>query len=143
MQFFSAQLATVKKHSSRSIIIVKAAVVAGLALGLAACGGGGGGTGGSAPPATVLHSVILSWQANRESGVNSTGGGYLVSISGHSGPINVLFNAASGVTPTTTTTSLYTGTYTATVRAYAALDAQGGGTGSLSVPSASILIVVP
>ena len=103
---------------------------------LSGCGGGGGG--GSAPPP---HSVTLSWQANRESGVNSTGGGYQVSISGQA--INVPYNVASGVTPTTTITSLYTGTYSATVRAYKALDPQGGTTGSLSAPSASISIVVP
>jgi hypothetical protein len=108
---------------------------------LSACGGGGGG--GSALPASTLHSVTLSWQANRESGVNSTGGGYKVSISGQAATINVPYNATTGLTPTTTTTSLYTGTYSATVRAYKALDPQGGTTGSLSAPSASISIVVP
>lgn len=105
---------------------------------LSGCGGGGA---ASAP--STSHLVTLSWQANRESGVNSTGGGYQVSISGQAAPINVPYNVASGVTPTTTTTSLYTGTYSATVRAYKALDPQGGTTGSLSAPSASISIVVP
>jgi hypothetical protein len=110
-----------------------------LTIDLAACGGGGG---GSAPPPT-LHSVTLSWQANHETGVNSAGGGYKISISGQPTPIDVPYNIASSVTPTTTTISLYTGTYTATTRAYAALDTAGGATGNLSAPSAPITIVVP
>jgi hypothetical protein len=38
---------------------------------------------------------------------------------------------------------LQAGTYTATVKAYAALDAQGGSGGSLSAPSAPITVTVP
>lgn len=93
--------------------------------------------------APTLHSVTLAWQPNHETGVNSAGGGYRVTISGQPAPINVPFNAASGMTPTTTTLSLSTGSYTATVQAYAALDVNGGMTGSVSVPSAPITINVP
>lgn len=116
-------------------VIVSAAV---LAFTLSACGGGG-----DAPaPAPTARSVTLSWEPNRESGVNSTGGGYQVTISGQA-PIDVPYNAASGETPATTTVSLQAGTYTATVQAYAALDATGGTSGSYSAPSASVTIVVP
>jgi len=111
-----------------------------IAIILVGCGGGGGGGGGSTSPPTV-HSVTLSWEQNRESGVNSTGGGYQIVISGQP-TINVPY--ASGPTaPTTATVSLQTGSYTATVRAYAALDAQGGSGGTLSVPSAPITVNVP
>jgi hypothetical protein len=123
------------KRSTRRLILVGLS-----ALLLSACGGGGG---GSSAPAPTLHSVTLNWQANRESGVNSAGGGYLVSISGQSSPIDVPYNAASGTTPTTTTVSLYTGSYTATVQAYAALDSTGGASGSTSASSSSITITVP
>lgn len=109
---------------------------------VAACGGGEGGGIGSAI-APTLHSVTLAWQPNHETGVNSAGGGYRVTVSGQPAPINVPFNATSGVTPTTTILSLSTGSYTATVQAYAALDVNGGMTGSVSVPSAPITINVP
>jgi hypothetical protein len=104
---------------------------------LIGCGGGGG----SSPPPVTIHDVTLSWTPNHESGVNSTGGGYQVAISGQP-TINVPYT--SGPTaPTSTTVSLQTGTYTVTVRAYAALDAQGGITGSLSAPTAPITVNVP
>jgi len=38
---------------------------------------------------------------------------------------------------------LQAGTYTVTVKAYAALDAQGGSSGSLSAPSTPITVNVP
>lgn len=123
-----------KRSTCRLILVGLSALI------LSACGGGGG---GSSAPAPTLHTVTLNWQANRETGVNSAGGGYLVSISGQSAPINVPFNAATGTTPTTTSVSLYTGSYTATVQAYAALDSAGGATGSTSVVSSSITITVP
>jgi hypothetical protein len=111
-----------------------------IAIILVGCGGGGGGGGGSTPPPAV-YSVTLGWAPNHESGVNSTGGGYQVLISGQP-TINVPYT--SGPTaPTSTTVSLQGGSYTATVRAYAALDAQGGSGGSLSVPSAPITVNVP
>jgi hypothetical protein len=105
-----------------------------------ACGGGGGGS--TPPPVPVTtHSVTLTWAPNRESGVNSGGGGYQVSISGQP-TINVPYTSGS-TAPTSTTVLLNTGTYTVTVRAYAALDAQGGSAGSFSVASAPSTIIVP
>jgi hypothetical protein len=87
------------------------------------------------------HTVTLAWAPNHEKGVNSTGGGYEISISSQP-TINVPY--ASGPTaPTSAVTTLQTGTYTVTVRAYAALDVQGGGTGSLSAPSQSLTVNVP
>ena len=101
------------------------------------CGGGGGGA--PVPPATS-HAVTLNWNASRESGVNSLGGGYQVAISGQP-TISVPYT--SGATaPTTTKTSLLTGVYTVTVRAYAALDVTGGNAGSVS-PGQSITVTVP
>jgi hypothetical protein len=89
----------------------------------------------------TTHSVTLSWQPNRDSGVNRAGGGYQVSISGQP---TIMVPYASGPTaPTTTTVTLTTGTYTVRVRAFAALDSQGGNTGSLSAPSAPLTVNVP
>jgi len=106
---------------------------------LAGCGGGGGG--GSSPPPVTNHTVTLAWAPNHEKGVNSAGGGYQVSMSGQP-TINVPY--VSGPTaPTSTVTTLSTGTYTATVRGYATLDAQGGSAGSFSAPSQSIIVNVP
>ena len=104
---------------------------------LAGCGGGGG----SSPPPVTNHTVTVAWAPNHEKGVNSAGGGYQVAISGQP-TINVPY--VSGLTaPTSTVTTLSTGTYTVTVRAYAALDTQGGGAGSLSAPSQSLIVNVP
>jgi len=111
---------------------------------VAGCSGGGGGGGGSPPMTPVtptIHTVTLSWAPNHETGVNSAGGGYQVSISGQP-TINVPFT--SGLTaPTSTTVSLITGTYTVTVRAYAALDALGGSNVSFSAASQPITVNVP
>ena len=104
---------------------------------LAGCGGGGG---GSNPPPSP-HTVTLTWAPNHEKGVNSTSGGYQVSITGQP-TINVPYVSGPSA-PTSTVTTLSTGTYTATVRAYAALDAQGGSSGSVSAPSQSIIVNVP
>ncbi len=107
---------------------------------LAGCGGGGGG--GSSPPPVTNHTVTLAWVPNHEKGVNSAGGGYQVAISGQPA-INVPYVSGLTAAPTSTVTTLSTGTYTVTVRAYAALDAQGGGAGSLSAPSQSLIVNVP
>jgi hypothetical protein len=85
---------------------------------------------------TTTHAVTLSWVQNHEKGVNSAGGGYQVSISGQP-TFDVPYTA-----PTFTTVLLRTGTYTVSVRAFAALDAQGGSSGSLSAPS-TITVRVP
>ena len=104
---------------------------------LSSCGGGDGGS--SPPPGN--HTVTLSWAANHEKGVNSAGGGYQVAISGQPA-INVPFTSGL-MAPTSTVTTLYSGTYTVTVSAFAALDVQGGNTGSLSAPSQPFTLIVP
>ena len=103
------------------------------AIALSACGGGSE----SAPAA---RTVTLTWQASHESGVNRTGGGYQVSISGQPS-IDVPYVSGSAA-PTSASVFLQPGRYTVSVQAYAALDAQGGNTGSLSEPSQSITVHV-
>ena len=105
-----------------------------LAVGVSACGGG------ASPPVTT-HSVTLDWQANRESGVNRAGGGYQVSISGQ--PTIIVPYTVGATAPTSTIVSLNTGSYTVTVRAFAALDPQGGNAGNISAASQMLILVVP
>jgi hypothetical protein len=105
---------------------------------LAACGGAEGGGGGGR---SGSHPVTLAWAPSRESGVNRTGGGYQIAISGQPA-LDVPYVSGSSA-PTSTTAKLPTGSYTVTVRAYAPLDAQGGSTGTLSAPSQSITVTVP
>ncbi|MDD5057212.1 MAG: hypothetical protein PHQ60_05020 [Sideroxydans sp.] len=117
-------------------------LVALIVLLVSACGGGGGGGGGSTPtptptPTPTSHAVNISWTANREAAVNSLGGGYIVAISGQT-PITVPY--ASGVAaPTTLSTTLMSGSYSATITAYSAL----GTSGSTSLPSATYSFSVP
>lgn len=85
--------------------------------------------------------MTLSWAANREAGVNGAGGGYTVSISGQPA-IDVPWVSGPRA-PTTRNVTLRTGSYTVTVTAYAALDAQGGDTGSRSAPSQALTVDVP
>lgn len=101
--------------------------------------GGLRGGGGASP--TEIRSVTIRWTANRESGVNSVGGGYKVFISGRP-EIDVPYTSGAAA-PTSATVPLATGTYTVTIRAYAALDAAGGTSGSLSAPSAPLAVTVP
>ncbi len=117
---------------------IRLGVIALIAAGcLAACGGGGGGGGPSTPPGP--RQVQISWAANHEKGVNSAGGGYTVSITGQP-PINVPW-VTGPTAPTSTSLILQQGTYTITVTAYAALDAQGGATGSTSAPAQQTIAV--
>ncbi len=91
--------------------------------------------------AAGTHLVTLSWNANREAGVNQAGGGYKINVNGQP---NVTVPWVSGpLAPTTADIGLATGSYTVTITAFAALDAQGGATGSTSAPSQSINVVVP
>jgi hypothetical protein len=114
----------------------KAAVLAGAALALGAC------PSNSTPPtAATNHLVTISWAPNHESGVNKAGGGYRVFIVGKP-PVDVPW--VSGATaPTSTDVTLLTGSYSVTVAAYAALDAQGGSSGSQSAPSQVLTVNVP
>lgn len=111
-----------------------------VAIGVSACGGGGGG-GGSPPPPPVPVAVTIAWDANRETGVNSAGGGYQVSISGQ--PTQDVPYTSGSAVPTSTQVLLSRGSYTVTVRAYAALDPQGGNTGNFSANSQVLIVNVP
>jgi hypothetical protein len=93
----------------------------------------------SSSSSTPTRTVTLTWNQNRESGVNRAGGGYRVSIRGQ--PVIDVPYVSGSAAPTTTTVQLPLGSYAVT--AYAALDAQGGTTGSESAASQSITITVP
>jgi hypothetical protein len=118
-----------------------------VAIGVAACGGGGGGSDTPAPTPTPTPTptplgpatVTISWNANRESGVNRAGGGYEVSVTGQQ--TRDVPYASGSAAPTSTTFTLNSGTYTASVRAYAALDAQGGTTRTYSTASTHLVVV--
>ncbi len=107
---------------------------------LVACGGGGG-SGGSAPQSPNAHQVTLSWTANREADVNTTGGGYQVSISGHS-VIDVPYPNAPSIT-----LSLTSGQYNVTVTAYSSTNPATGLTAvaisNYSRPSVALSVYVP
>ena len=101
------------------------------AAGLVACGGGGGSPADNAPVGPAA--VTIAWNASRESSVNRPGGGYEVAISGMKA-IDVPYVSGASA-PTSTTVTLQSGSYSITVRAYAALDSQGGATRTYSGPS--------
>lgn len=107
---------------------------------LSGCGGSGGGGGGSTAAGSA-RAVVLSWAANRERGVNSSRGGYQVTISGRPS-IDVPYVSGSEA-PTTVTAMLPPGRYAVNVRAFAALDAQGGSGTTFSAASQSLVVVVP
>jgi hypothetical protein len=115
------------------------AVAALFAVVLSSCGGGG--DSGSSPAPETNHSVTLAWAPNHEKGVNSAGGGYRVAVSGQP-TIDVPYISGPAA-PTSAVTTLHTGIYTVTVSAFAALDAQGGSTGSRSDPSPPFTVIVP
>ena len=94
--------------------------------------------------------VTISWTANRESAVNTNGGGYKVYYSttpgfALTGAILVNVPYVSGTqTPTNTIVNLDSGTtYYIRVIAYSTLNAPGQTGGSTSEPSADISIAVP
>lgn len=108
------------------------------------CGGGGGGGGGA--PAVTLPTVQVSWTENRESAVNTTGGGYRVYFSQTSGftpgDAGVTVQDAPFVSgpaaPTSTSVSLASGTYFFRVAAFSAVAG-----GRESTPSAETSVIVP
>lgn len=120
-----------KRSTCRLILIGLSALL------LSACIGGGG---GSAPTPTQ-HTVTISWAANREAAVNTTGGGYKVAISGQ--PMIDVPYVSGPTTPTTATATLMSGSYSVTVTAYSALIPPAGGTGSTSLPSSAFSFSVP
>lgn len=100
--------------------------VAFLAVIMAGCGGGGGGG-----TTSTVSTIAVSWDANRESGVNGAGGGYKVY---HSTTSGFSVSSASFVdvpyvsgpsAPTSTTLSLATGTHYIKVVAYSAANPTG------------------
>jgi len=112
------------------------------AMSVSACGGGGGDAPFPPEPSPVTsHDVVLSWQASREAGINSPGGGYQVLVGGQ--VIKDVPFLSGPLAPTGTTITLLSGTHAITVRAYAALDSQGGNTGSTSAPSQALSVIVP
>jgi len=105
---------------------------------LSSCGSG---EGESTPRPVTNHVVTLAWAPNHETGVNRAGGGYQVMISGQP---TIIAPFTSGLTaPTSIVVTLQTGVYLVTVSAFAALDAQGGGAGSVSEPSQPFTLIVP
>lgn len=102
---------------------------------LAACGGG--------------TNVQVSWAANRETAVNSQGGGYKVYYSKTPGfdiatakSVDALFRSAPAAPTSATLQSLSSGTYYVKVVAYSAIVGPGGGA-STSAASAEVSVVVP
>ncbi len=117
-----------------------AAWIAPVLAALAGCNGGASKT-TTPPPPPGTHEVVISWTANRESGVNAPGGGYLVSVDG-AAPLDLPY-VSGALAPTSLTTTLYTGSHSVSVRAYAALDAAGGTGGTVSAPSGTLPVQVP
>jgi hypothetical protein len=117
-----------------------------MALTLAGCGGGGSST----SCATTACTVTVSWNANPDKAVNSAGGGYYlyygttpnftvgtpgVSGSGYTA-VTIPYAASTASAPTSTTLSLFSGTYYFRVQAYSALNRPGASGGSTSALSA-------
>jgi hypothetical protein len=105
-----------------------------VALVVAACSGGGDGP----PPPPSEHVVDIAWDRNHEAAVNAPGGGYQVTIGAYP-PLDVPY-VSSLLAPTSITTTLWTGTYAVSVRAYGR--APGGGTTTLGAAS-QIALRVP
>ncbi len=112
----------------------------------ASCGGGGEST------PSAMRTVEVSWDANRETAVNSTGGGYRVYYSMRSGftlddagvsEIDVPY-AAPPLAPTSIKVELQSGQYYFRVVAYSDLNSPWGSIGgSVSAPSREIVLLVP
>jgi len=103
------------------------------------------------PQLQIIRTVNVTWNANRETAVNATGGGYKVYYSTSSGfditdagvsVVDVPF-VAPPAAPTSTSLQLPTGQYYFRVVAYSALTPPWGSNGSTSLPSAQISLLVP
>lgn len=99
------------------------------------------------PGTSQVKTVTVSWEANREERVNSSGGGYLVYYSQTSGfaldgtgvtVIDVPYASGSSA-PTSTQIDLASGTYYFKVVAYSAFPAAA----TSSEPSAQTSVTVP
>ncbi len=96
------------------------------------------------------YNILVSWTANREKAVNTTGGGYLVYYS-TSSPVNtstaqnVTAPYAAGATAPTskTITGLSCGTWHFRIVAYSALHPSGSASGSRSADSSEVNVTVP
>lgn len=119
------------------------------ALLLISCGSGDGSAPATTPP--TVKTVNVSWTANRETAVNTTGGGYKVYYSTTSGfditdagvsVVDVPF-VAQPTAPTSISIDLPSGQYYFRVAAYSALTPPWGSGSSTSAPSAQISLVVP
>lgn len=107
------------------------------------CGGGGGDSGGIPPGEPTNLDVKVSWEQNRETAVNSLGGGYRVYYSTtenfnitNADVVDVLY-VSGPATPTSIIISLSSGTYYFKVVAYSNLNPSGSGPSretSVSVP---------
>lgn len=107
-----------------------------LTVTLTACGGGA--------------NAQVSWAANRETAVNSSGGGYKVYFSkipgldvAYASSVDVPFTSGPTAPTSTTLRNLSSGTYFVKVVAYSALTPPGGNRGSTSAPSAEISVLIP
>jgi len=122
---------------------------------LTACGGGGGGAAAPPPPTprpTQQVNIQVSWDANRDAAVNTSGGGYRVYyattaglaltdpavtmadvpyISGLAAPLSTILSVTSG------------NVYYFRVAAYSALNRSGQTGGTESQPSSRFSLNVP
>jgi len=115
------------------------------------CGNGGSNADTTIVSPPTIRAVTVSWNANRETAVNTPGGGYKVYYSTASGfdisdagvgVVDVPF-VAPPATPTSTSLQLVSGQYYFRVVAYTALVAPWGSGGSISAPSAQVALLVP
>ena len=121
-----------------------------LAVFLSACGGGGG----TPPPPFVCDggsAITVSWDANRETAVNTSGGGYVVYFSKSTGfnpgDANVCSQdvpyVSGATTPTSTIIDPPSGWWYVRVAAISQLNAPGTTGGSESAASSQTTVVVP
>ena len=100
-------------------------------------------------PNFVRSNVNVSWTANKEKAVNTTGGGYVIAYSqnpdasySQADKVNVPY--VSGPTaPVAATINIPPGTFYIKIYAYSLLNPPGSSAGSLSLASDASVITVP